>query len=168
MKENHIEVEEEFFVFDHNQYCNVGDKRCEHLERTVQCKFFGVKLGFGPNPDTNFKCSECFELWRHVNSLREMEKEIANAPTSLEKEKERCIEFLKLNGWEFYFDDFDTGLEFITFNKDGCISVDVSDSELVFLGESGDFLHKPIDYFTLVGVLVSYRQLALNFVQTGL
>lgn len=86
-------------------------------------------------------------------------------PNHLEKEKKRCIDFLKLNGWESCFDDIDLTSEFITFNKKGCISVDVSDSELVFLGESGDFLHRPIDYYTLVGVMVSYRQLSLNFVQ---
>lgn len=82
------------------------------------------------------------------------------------KEKRRCIEFLKLNGWESCYDDIDPESEFITFNKNGCISVDVSDSELVFLGESGDFLHRPVDYFTLIGVLVSYRQLAINFNQS--
>ena len=85
----------------------------------------------------------------------------------MKEEKKRCIEFLKLNGWESCFDDFDPKSEFVTFNKDGCISVDISDSELVFLGESGDFLHRPIDYYMLVGVLVSYRQLAVNFFQVS-
>ncbi len=91
--------------------------------------------------------------------------EVPKNNRNLEKENRRCIEFLKLNGWKSYCEDIDPDSEFVTFNKDGCISVDVSESELVFLGETGDFLHKPIDYYTLVGVLISYRQLAINFNQ---
>jgi hypothetical protein len=154
MEENHIEIEEGWEVFDHCQYCNIENIKCTHLEKYKRCSLFGQLLGQGINPKTAFKCDKCRSDWDTFNKKREIEKEIANTPTHQQKEMEKCMELLLINGWVADSDALAGGSEFTTFNKDGCISVDVSELELVFLGDTGDFLHRPIDYFTLIGVLI--------------
>lgn len=162
---NHIKIKEGWYVIDHKSQCWEGEYKCVHLvDNDCTCSLFDVDLDGWKNRPPE-KCSICLSSWNKENKKRQIEKEISNTPTHNKKEHKRCIEFLKLNGWKSYCEDNDPDSEFVTFNKTGCISVDVSDSELVFLGETGDFLHRPIDYFTLIGVLVSYRQLAINFNQ---
>ncbi len=72
------------------------------------------------------------------------------------KEKAKIINLLKLNGWKLDRDTWSSDKEkdeFWTYNKEGEISVDISDEEMVFLDGSGDFLNRPLDYYTLIGVL---------------
>lgn len=160
---NHIKIDEDIYIYDHNQYCNEGEVKCGHLDGKRSCELFDVKLGCGCNPDTSFKCLICRGSWDEADRNRKVLKKAFESKNYLKKEKIKCVYFLRTNGW--VLEASSEPLEFATFNKDGCISIDISDSEMVFLGESGDFLHKPIDYYTLVGVLVLYRQLAVNFVQ---
>jgi hypothetical protein len=163
-EKQHIEIEEGWHIFDNDRYCNDDNITCIHLYLGKRCTLFGELLGVGHKPNTAFKCSKCDGSWKAANRKREIENKISNTPTYQQKEMKRCLYFLRINGWEQ--DKTDEPLEFATFNKEGCISIDINDSEMVFLGETGDFLHRPIDYFTLIGVLISYRQLAINFIPT--
>ena len=78
------------------------------------------------------------------------------------KAKDRCIIFLEQNGWKC---DIDTPTnEYTSYCKDGYIGVDFNDNEMVFISDTGDFLHVPINYYTLVGVMMEYRQIDCGYV----
>ncbi len=73
-----------------------------------------------------------------------------------EPEKRKVQKFLLANGWE---------LDDETYNKESCISVDLSEGDMVFLSDSGDFLHEKMNLYTLIGVFMQYRQLPFNYKQ---
>lgn len=77
------------------------------------------------------------------------------------EQRERVVEFLKKNGWSFEYED----KQYWTFNKEGSceIQVSVNDDKIVLLDDTGDFLHLYINYYTLIGVLMEYRQIACNY-----
>ena len=75
----------------------------------------------------------------------------------------RCEQFLLENGWKR---DNEEGEEFDSYYKNNSIGVDLSKDEIVFIGDSGDFLHIALDYFALVGALIEYHQIGLNYVST--
>ena len=75
-------------------------------------------------------------------------------------EREKCREFLEANGWKNR-EEYRNG---DSFWKNGCIGIDITDDgRMVFIGESGDFLERPTDKYTLIGVLLEYRQLPINY-----
>jgi len=77
------------------------------------------------------------------------------------KARDRCIIFLEQNGWKC---DIDTPTsEYTSYFKEGYIGIDFNDNEMVFISDVGDFLHEPINYFTLVGVLMEYRQIDCGY-----
>jgi len=81
------------------------------------------------------------------------------------KVKTRVIEFIKANGWELDMQSYGSDEEFWTYNKDGCLSIDLSKTEMVFLDDTGDFLHADMNLYTMIGILMCYRQLPFNFKQ---
>jgi hypothetical protein len=56
------------------------------------------------------------------------------------------IHFLTKNG---YKEDTEKGSEYRSFFKDGVSSIDVGKDEIVLIGESGDWLHIPLNYYAL-------------------
>lgn len=78
--------------------------------------------------------------------------------------EERCKAFLMANGWEL-----DSTIDFnddpLTYHKKGCCSVDIDDDQIVLVGEDGDFLELPIDYFALIGALINFRQIGCDYIQ---
>jgi hypothetical protein len=74
---------------------------------------------------------------------------------------ERIIEFLTKNG---YKEETERGAEYRSFFKDGLSSIDVNNDEIVFIGDKGDWLHIPVNYYALIGALLHHRQLATNYV----
>lgn len=78
-------------------------------------------------------------------------------------EKQKVAEFLKANGWKLNnkTDGYNSYL------KDDAIAIDVNEEYMVFLGESGDFLHTKTNLYTLIGVLMTYRQLPFNYQTIG-
>lgn len=74
-----------------------------------------------------------------------------------------CKQFLLENGWEKDNEDGEA-CEFDSYSKNDSISIDISNEEIVFLNDSGDFLHLPLNYFALVGALIECRQIGFNFV----
>lgn len=79
------------------------------------------------------------------------------------KARDRCVIFLEQNGWKY---DIDTPTEeYTSYFKNGYIGVDIGADEMVFISDTGDFLHTPVDYYALVGVLMEYRQIdCINYV----
>ena len=73
---------------------------------------------------------------------------------------ERIIEFLTKNG---YKEDETVG-EYRSFFKDNLSSIDINKDEIVFIGEEGDWLHIPLNYYALIGALLHHRQLGTNYV----
>jgi hypothetical protein len=78
-------------------------------------------------------------------------------------ELKRCIRFLEINGWVVGEADGDED-EYFHFNKEGCVGIDVSVGEMVFIGEFGDFLHLPTSYYALIGALLELRQISVSYV----
>jgi len=73
---------------------------------------------------------------------------------------EKIIEFLLNNG---YIEETENGTEYRSFFKDGLSSIDVNSSEIVFIGETGDWLHIPVNYYAIIGALIHYSELAINY-----
>ena len=69
--------------------------------------------------------------------------------------------FLENNGWSCDIDNPTDG--YTSYYKEGNISVDIDNDELVFISDTGDFLHEQINYFTLIGVLIENRQIGFNY-----
>ena len=76
---------------------------------------------------------------------------------------ERCEKFLKANGWIQQNNDYDEA-DFITYNKDDSVSVDINDEEIVFVSDIGDILHLPCNYYALVGALMELRQICIAYI----
>lgn len=77
------------------------------------------------------------------------------------KERDKCILFLQQNGWRCDIDN--SSDEYDSYYKDGHIGIDFDGDIMVFIGEVGDFLHEKINYFTLIGVLMEYRQIGCAY-----
>jgi len=92
-------------------------------------------------------------------------RKIRMEPFGKTVQRRKVSEFLDANGWKIDLEKYKTEDEFWTYNKQNCLSIDISDKEMVFLGDTGDFLHCDINLYTLIGVLICYRQLPLNFKQ---
>lgn len=75
------------------------------------------------------------------------------------KEIDKCIEFLINNGWYEYHDQSD----FRTFLKTNSIGIDLNETEIVFIGSTGDFFDFPISYFSLVGSLIDFGFLSVPY-----
>lgn len=72
----------------------------------------------------------------------------------------KCENLLLQNGFEATNAD-----DYISYSNN-MIGVDMDESEIVFLGDSGDFLHLGLNYLTLVGALIEFRQLSFGYVST--
>jgi len=79
------------------------------------------------------------------------------------EELHKCRQFLLENGWKR---DNEEGEEFDSYSKPNSISIDLSDDKIVLIGDYGDFLHLDINYYTLVGAVIEYRQIGFNYIST--
>jgi len=78
-------------------------------------------------------------------------------------ERSRCLLFLEENGWSC---DIDNPTDcYTSYWKDGYFGIDIDDNEIVFINSTGDFIHIAINYYTLIGVLMEYRQIDCNYKQ---
>jgi len=75
-------------------------------------------------------------------------------------EKDKVIDFLIKNG---YTEDSEENSEYRSFYKDSLCSIDVGNDEIVFIGEEGDCLTIPLNWYALLGALLHNRQLAINY-----
>lgn len=70
------------------------------------------------------------------------------------KVEQRIVALLEKHGWVRDED---------TYHKEDVTSIQFTDNEIVFLSDVGDWLHVPINYYALVGVLVENRLIPYNF-----
>lgn len=71
--------------------------------------------------------------------------------------EEKIIKFLELNG--FKKDRSDDAPSWIN----DFIAIEMTEDELIFIDDTGDFCATPIDFFALIGVLVHYRIIPVNY-----
>lgn len=74
-------------------------------------------------------------------------------------ELEACIDLLEKNG----FKEIIGRDGFMHFMKYNSIGIDINTNRMVFIGDGGDFLDLPTNKYTLIGVLIEYRQLPINY-----
>ncbi len=76
-------------------------------------------------------------------------------------QKEICHNFLTKYGWKL------TDGEDPVYSKEDSIAIsldeDDSGGEIVFIAEQGDFLHVPLNIYALIGAMVTYRIIPVNF-----
>jgi len=72
----------------------------------------------------------------------------------------RCKRFLNANGWEYL--PGDPGAYHVP--ESFSIELNSGDDEIVFVNDTGDFLHLPLNYYALVGALVELRALKANYI----
>jgi hypothetical protein len=77
--------------------------------------------------------------------------------------KTRCQRFLKKNGWKR---DTDKGQVPGMFLKGEYVAVQVCKESIVLLDDTGDILHLPVSYYALIGALMEYRQITVNYQST--
>jgi len=79
------------------------------------------------------------------------------------KQIEKCRKFLENNGYTEAYKDPQT--EWIHFepmvNAVSCI--DLSENEIVFVGDEGDWLHIPCSYYALIGACIHYSQIGIGY-----
>lgn len=77
------------------------------------------------------------------------------------KELDRCIEFLKLNGYA----EEDANEEFLTMCKESeeLFAIDLNESEIVLVDGDGDWLHLPCNYYALIGALIYFSQIGVGY-----
>lgn len=71
------------------------------------------------------------------------------------------IEFLEKNGYVEDKDNEDP--EYRAFHKEGVSAIDINGREIVFIGETGDWLRIPCNRWALLGALIHYRQLSVDY-----
>lgn len=73
--------------------------------------------------------------------------------------------FLIQHGFKWTHDETEEDGTEIAANylKEDLFAVEVSEEEIVFLDDSGDFLHIPNNIYALVGALVTFRAITTNF-----
>lgn len=52
--------------------------------------------------------------------------------------------------------------DYIHLSKKGFINIDVDDTEIVFIDDTGDFLHIPINIYALKGALLLNHQINIS------
>lgn len=83
---------------------------------------------------------------------------------AMKKEYKRCCGFLTKNGFDISSRDGD----YISFCRSGSIGVDISYDDIVFIDDRGDFLHLPLNYYSLVGAMIEFKQLGFAYNSQGL
>lgn len=73
---------------------------------------------------------------------------------------EKVIQFLINND---YWEESEKDSGYRTFFKDDVSAIDVYPNEIVFIGEQGDFLNIPVNIYALIGALLHFRQLAIDY-----
>jgi hypothetical protein len=80
------------------------------------------------------------------------------------KEIEKCINFLKNNGYKRLNLEAESGSEYQSFiHKKNISDIDISENEIVFINDNGDWLHIPCNYFALIGACIHYSQIGIGY-----
>ena len=74
-------------------------------------------------------------------------------------ELEKCKLFLTNNGYE----NIAVDSEYVSYHKEGVSGIDMNEDEIVFIDDSGDWLHIPLNYFALIGACIHYSQIGVGY-----
>ena len=77
------------------------------------------------------------------------------------KNKEKCIKFLLINGWT---EQTESGGDYQSFYKNGYMGINIDDKEIVFICDEGDVYSMPINYYALLGYLFEYHQIDCGYI----
>ena len=69
-------------------------------------------------------------------------------------EVQRIVDFVRANGWEY-----DNKDEYIHFYKKDSVGIDIGEDEVVFIDDTGDFAHIPLNFYAVVGFVYVKRLL---------
>ena len=72
---------------------------------------------------------------------------------------EKCKKFLELNEYE----TGEINEDYTSMHHNDGVCLDLSENEIVFIGEDGDFLHIPCDYYALIGALIHLKAITLEY-----
>lgn len=79
------------------------------------------------------------------------------------KQIEHCINFLSKNDY-IITDKNNEYTSLIHKEKYTNISaIDISEKEIVFINDTGDWLHIPCHYYALIGALLHFNQISINY-----
>jgi len=73
-------------------------------------------------------------------------------------ELQRCLKFLKNNGWESENEN-----DCLWMHKENCFSICFEKEEMTFLDDSGDIYNSKINIYTLIGFLFHFRQIPCDY-----
>jgi hypothetical protein len=75
----------------------------------------------------------------------------------------KCTNFLIDNGYIIKEDNED----FISLSPPhtNCSDIEICKDEIVFIGEIGDWLHIPLNYFALLGAMIDKHQIGVGYKQ---
>lgn len=76
------------------------------------------------------------------------------------RDKEECMSFLKDHGW---YEMDELADDYRHFIKEDDWAIDIGDDEIVFIDDTGDWLHILLNRYALIGALVEHRALPYNF-----
>jgi len=80
------------------------------------------------------------------------------------KQLKKCIDFLENNGYKRLNLESQNGKEYISFvHKNNVSDIDISEDEIVFINDNGDWLHIPCNYFALIGACIHYSQIGIGY-----
>lgn len=102
-------------------------------------------------------CRECGEFFMG-HKRRVWCKECINKGRKFNSMEKHIIQFLELNGFKKH-DRNDNAHSW----ANDIIAIEITEDELVFIDDTGDFCHTPIDFFALIGVLIHYRIIPINY-----
>lgn len=71
-------------------------------------------------------------------------------------EEKKISLFLQANGWVPYREEDG---DYTSFAKDGSAGIDVGCNEVVFIDDTGDFAHIPLNFYAVVGFVYAQRLL---------
>ena len=78
-----------------------------------------------------------------------------------EKETEKCVKLLEANGYKIRTNT--DGVFCYTPVSAKCSDVEICPDEIVFVGDNGDWLHIPVNYYALIGALIHFSQLGIGY-----
>ena len=79
---------------------------------------------------------------------------------------DKVIKFLDANGWKMEPKKDILGGEYTQFHKANNYDIDIDDNEVVFIDDTGDFLHLNNNsniFYTVLGALIHHRALAIDY-----
>jgi hypothetical protein len=72
---------------------------------------------------------------------------------AVKKERQIIGDFLEKNGWSTLAD----AGEYASYCREDGYGIDVSDEDIVFIDDTGDFYTMPLNYYALVGFIYIHR-----------